>query len=213
MQRALPPTADRLRGRHLSLKGGGVSSASMESAAGGDGARICLGVITAPHGVQGLVKIKSFTAEPAAIADYGALQDEKGERRFELELVGSGKGVLLARIADVKDRNAAERLKGVRLYVRRDALPEPEADEFYQADLVGLAALLEDGSTFGTVREVHDFGAGASLEIEDANGKTVLVPFTATAVPKVDIAARTLVIVPPEGLFEKPKAMAEEQES
>ena len=218
MQRTAPHNADRRRGRPLPLDGGSEPSSlppagTGEDKSGGDAARICLGVITAPHGVQGLVKVKSFTAEPEAIADYGALQDEQGVRRFELELVGSGKGVLLARVAGVQDRDAAERLKGVRLYVRRDALPAPDAEEFYQADLVGLAALLEDGSTFGTVREVLDFGAGASLEIEDAAGKTVIVPFTAAAVPSVDIAGGTLVIAPPEGLFDKPKAVEEEQES
>jgi 16S rRNA processing protein RimM len=148
--------------------------------------------------------VKSFTAAPEAIADYGPLSDESGARRFAIELVGAQKGVLLARIKGIEDRNAAERLKGLRLYVRRADLPPPDADEFYEADLIGLAAEREDGTRFGTVRAVNDFGAGASLEIEDEAGKTVLVPFTGAVVPVVDIAQQRIVVVPPPGLLEAP---------
>lgn len=212
MQRVLSPVADRLSGRSFPLKKErakeAVSLASSlpgKGARAGDATRICLGVVTGPHGVAGLVRVKSFTAEPRAIAEYGALEDESGEKRFALELVGAVKGVLLARLDGVTDRNAAERLKGQRLYVRRTALPEPEADEFYQADLVGLAALLADGTSLGRVVAVHDFGAGASLEIEDAAGKSVIVPFTAAAVPAIDIAGGRITVVPPAGLFDTPE--------
>jgi 16S rRNA processing protein RimM len=170
----------------------------------GDSARICLGIITGAHGIKGWVRVKSFTADPEAIADYGQLSDESGARRFALELVGAQKGVLLARIKGVEDRNAAERLKGLRLYVRRADLPPPGDDEFYEADLIGLAATREDGTLFGTIRVVNNFGAGASLEIEDPAGKMVLVPFTNAAVPVVDIANKRVVIVPPAGLFDAP---------
>lgn len=164
--------------------------------------RVCLGVIAGPHGVKGLVRVRSFTAEPQAIVGYGPLQDEQGAERFALELVGTGKGVLIARIAGVQDRNAAERLKGLRLYVRRAALPAPGAEEFYQADLVGLQALLGDGTRLGGVRAVHDFGAGAILEIENEAGKSMMVPFTTAAVPHIDVAGGKLVVVPPEELVE-----------
>ncbi len=194
MQRAPSPASDRSAGRDLPVAGLG------------DGARVCLGAIAGAHGVRGLVRIKSFTAEPEAIASYGPLEDEQGEQRFALELVGAGKGVLLARIAGVEDRDAAERLKGQRLYVRRADLPAPGDGEFYQADLIGLDAVLSDGTALGTVRDVHDFGAGASLEIADASGKTVIVPFTTSAVPRVDVAERKLVVVPPEGLLDAAKA-------
>jgi 16S rRNA processing protein RimM len=166
--------------------------------------RICLGIITGAHGIKGWVRVKSFTAAPEAIADYGPLSDESGARSFAMELVGAQKGVLLARIKGIEDRNAAEGLKGLRLYVRRADLPPPEADEFYEADLIGVAALLEDGTVFGTIRAVNDFGAGASLEIEDPAGKMVLVPFTNAAVPVVDIAQKRVVVVPPAGLLDAP---------
>ena len=161
-------------------------------------ARLCLGVVTGAQGVHGQVRIKSFTAEPHAIAAYGPLEDERGTRRFELELVGEAKGVLIARIKGLADRNAAEGLKGLRLYVPRAALPEPDPDEFYYADLVGLTATLQDGGAFGTVTAVHDFGAGASLEIALPGGKTTLIPFNGAAVPVVDVAGGRIVVDPPQ---------------
>jgi 16S rRNA processing protein RimM len=204
---AARPTRDRSRGRSLPLKGGGAtpqfpSRSTGEGQGAADDARICLGIITGAHGIAGQVRIKSFTAEPDAIAHYGALRDETGTLRFELELVGASKGVLIARLKGVGDRNAAERLKGQRLYLRRADLPEPEADEFYHADLIGLEARLGDGTVLGKVGAVHDFGAGASLEIEDAAGKSVMVPFTCAAVPEIDIEGGWLKIVPPAGLFD-----------
>lgn len=202
LQPSAPPSRARRGARPL--------RAAPASGAGGSArdlaARICLGVVTGAHGVKGLVRIKSFTAEPAAVAAYGPLADESGARRFALTLVGSGKGVLLARIQGIADRDAAERLKGVRLYVRRTDLPPPADDEFYMADLVGLEARLGDGSPLGTVRAAHDFGAGASLEIERDGGKTVLVPFTRAAVPVVDIAAGKITVAPPAGLLDEEPA-------
>ena len=210
---AASPTRDRSRSRSLPLEKGGTTpqfpSSRGENQGGGDDARICLGIITGAHGVRGRVRIKSFTAEPQAIARYGALETEAGDRRFELEITGAGKGVLIARIEGIDDRDAAESLKGTRLYVRRAALPPPEEEEFYQADLVGLEARRSDGKPLGRVTAVHDFGAGASLEIEDAAGKTLLVPFTRSTVPQIDIAGGSVVIVPPEGLIDAPKPAEE----
>jgi 16S rRNA processing protein RimM len=194
---ASPAMADRKRDRQ-------APPPSFTEGRGEDGARVCLGIVTGAHGIKGWVRIKSFTADPEAIASYGALSDESGARRFEIDLVGAQKGVLLARVKGIDDRNAAERLKGLRLYVRRADLPPPEDGEFYQADLIGLAALLEDGTRFGTVRAVNDFGAGASLEIADEAGKIVVVPFTGAAVPVVDVAGKRIVVVPPAGLLDVP---------
>jgi 16S rRNA processing protein RimM len=190
--------ADRLRDRR-------TAPVLPQAASAGEGdSRLCLGIITGVHGIKGWVRIKSFTAEAEDVVSYGPLSDESGTRHLEIELVGVGKGVLLARIKGVEDRDAAERLKGLRLYVRRAVLPPPEDDEFYQADLIGLAAMLEDGTRFGTVRAVNDFGAGASIEIEDEAGKMVIVPFTGAAVPVVDVAGKRIVIVPPAGLLDAP---------
>jgi 16S rRNA processing protein RimM len=164
--------------------------------------RVLMGVITGAHGVRGLLRVKSFTAEPDAIAAYGPLEDERGERRFRLEPVGAVKGVLIARLDGVADRNAAERLKGVRLYVARGALPEPGEEEYYHEDLVGLAVMLKEGTPLGKVRAVHDYGAGHSLEVERPGGGTVIVPFTEAAVPVVDIGGGRIVVDPPPGLLD-----------
>ena len=157
--------------------------------------------MTGPHGVKGAVRIKSFTASPRDIARYGPLEDEKGERRFALTVIGEGKGVLLARLSGVEDRDRAEALRGLRLYLPRAALPRTAEDEYYHADLIGLAAELVDGTKLGEVRAVHDFGAGDTLEIARAGGPPVLVPFTKSVVPVVDIEGGRLVLDPPPGIL------------
>ena len=163
--------------------------------------RICLGVIAAPHGVKGLVRVKSFTAEPDAIGQYGPLEDEAG-RKLPLSFISAAKGVRLARIEGVEDRDAAERLKGVRLYLPRAALPATEDDEYDHPDLLGLAAELPDGTRLGEVSAIYGFGAGDSIEIARDGAAPVLVPFTRAAVPVVDLAAGRIVIDPPEGLLQ-----------
>lgn len=177
-----------------------------DDVAGTKSDRVCLGVVGAPHGVRGAVRIKSFTDAPEAIANYGALEDERGERRFSLRVIGTAKGdgMVIAMLSDVADRDRAEALRGLRLYAPRAALPAIAEDEFYHADLVGLAAELEDGSALGKIIAVHDFGAGDVIEIARDEGQPVLVPFTRAVVPVVDIAGGRVVIDPPDGLFAAP---------
>lgn len=158
--------------------------------------RVVLAVIGAPHGVRGEVRIKTFTGEPMALGDYGPLFDAAGNRYEVIDLRPAGE-VVVARLSGVSDRNAAEALKGVELFVERSALPDDlEEDEFYHADLVGLAAVDPEGGEIGKVRAVHDFGAGDVLELRLAAGGTALVPFSRAAVPEIDLAARRLVIDP-----------------
>ncbi len=178
-----------------------------ELAGGKAGARVCMGIVGAPHGVRGAVRVKSFTDAPDAIASYGALEDETGERHFTPRVVGpaKGDGMVIVTFPGVDDRDRAEKLRGLRLYAPRAALPATGEDEFYHADLVGLAALLRDGTPLGTVIAVHDFGAGDMIEIARDAGMPVLVPFTRAAVPDVDLAARRVVIDPPDGLFDPPR--------
>ena len=170
--------------------------------------KLCVGVITAPHGVRGQVRVKSFTAEPDDITRYTPLVDAAGEREYHFEFVGHAKGVLLARVVGVRDRNAADKLRGTELFIDRDALPEPEdEDEFYHADLVGLAAVRPDGSAYGTVKALHDFGAGDMIEFELANNSDVILPFTRAVVPEIDLEQSRLVVDPPD-MFGDPESSA-----
>jgi 16S rRNA processing protein RimM len=168
-----------------------------------EGRRICVGRIVGAQGVRGAVRVKSFTADPAAIARYGALSDRAGSRRYTLRVTGQSSGALIARIAGVVDRDQALALKGTDLFVERAALPAPAEDEFYHADLIGLAAVTTDGRDLGRVTAVHDFGAGDVLEIAGSTG-THMVPFRREIVPVVDLAATRLEIAPVPGLLDGP---------
>ncbi len=169
------------------------------------GGRICLGQIGAAHGVRGEVRLRSFTADPAAITSYGPLETEDG-RVLAIESLRPAKDYFVARLSGVADRDAAERLANIRLYVPRERLPEPdEPDEFYYADLIGLAAVDRAGKQLGAVIAVHNFGAGDLLEVRpSAGGNTELVPFDAMTVPEIDIAAGRLVVDLPKASKEMP---------
>ena len=175
--------------------------------------RVQLGAIVGPHGIRGLVRIKTFTEVPEDIAAYGPLEDEAGARRFKIEPTGRAKGVILAKLSGVSDRNAAEALKGVGLYVDRDRLPDVEEDTFYHADLIGLSVLHTDGTPVGRVVAMHDFGAGDLAEVRlEGVRKTVLVPFSAEVTTSVDLEAGEMVIDPPPGLLDEGDGKAGEIE-
>jgi 16S rRNA processing protein RimM len=163
---------------------------------------ICLGHISAAHGVRGDVLIRSHTQAREDITAYGPLYDEAGTRAFDISIKQVTTKGIVARIAGTNDRNAAEALKGTQLFVARARLPDTEPGEWYQSDLVGLSAVDPDGNPLGRIIAVQDFGAGDLLELRpQAGGETVLVPFTHETVPEVDIAAGRVVIVAPAGLF------------
>ena len=168
--------------------------------------RVCVGAIAGAQGINGAVRIKPFTDAPEDAAAYGAVTNEAGDRRFDLDIREVRGGLVIARLDGVSDRNAAEALKGLRLYVARDALPPPDEDEFYHADLLGLRVVMADGAKdgpegkeVGTVRAIIPAGSTEVLEIDRGPGnQTLLVPFTKAAVPEIDIAAGWLSIDPPE---------------
>jgi len=155
--------------------------------------------IGAAHGVRGEVKLWSFTEDPLAVADYAPLETRDGKQQFEIESLRPAKDFLVARLKGVGDRNAAEALRNVELFVPRERLPDiDEDDTWYYADLVGLAAVSPDGAAIGTVLAVHNFGGGDIVEIQPAaGGKTLLLPFTQAVVPEVDIKGGRIVIVLP----------------
>jgi 16S rRNA processing protein RimM len=160
--------------------------------------RICVARLGAAHGVRGDVKLWSFTADPAAVADYGPFETADG-RVIEIETLRPGKDCFVVRLKGVADREAVERLRNAELFVPRDRLPAPdEADEFYHADLIGLAVVDAAGAAFGSVVAVHNFGAGDLIEVRcPERPDTVMLPFTQAVVPVIDIAAGRIVVAPP----------------
>lgn len=162
-------------------------------------ARILMGKIGAAHGIKGEVRITSHTQDPEAIASYGPLDTDRPGLIITIEAARLNKTVLVARIKGIKDRNAAEALNGVSLFVDRDRLPDTEdEDDFYHADLIGLDARLDTGVSIGKVLALHNYGAGDLIEIADTrSGDTFLYPFTKAVVPTIRVAEGFLVISPP----------------
>ena len=176
----------------------------MSEGTGSQAARVCLGVVVGVHGVRGLVRVKPFTQDPMAVAEYGPVETKDGARRFKIAATGVAKGVVICRFDGISDRDVAEALRGTELYVARTALPDVDEDEegYYHADLIGLTAQAPDGTVYGRVGAVHNFGAGDLLEIVPPDGSaSFLVSFTDENVPDVDIAGGRLTLVPPEGTF------------
>jgi 16S rRNA processing protein RimM len=139
-----------------------------------------------------------YTTRAEDVAAYGPLQTADG-RVFEIASLRPGKGFLVARLQGVTDRTAAVRLRNTDLYVPRERLPEPEPEQFYHADLIGLRAEDAAGRRIGTVVAIHNFGAGDILEIApDTGGETLMLSFSSAAIPCVEIAARRIVVVLPE---------------
>ncbi|HMB75935.1 MAG TPA: ribosome maturation factor RimM [Kiloniellaceae bacterium] len=159
--------------------------------------RVCLGAFAGPHGVRGLLKVKSFTEVPEDVAAYGPLSDESGARRFEIEVLGRAGGSVLVRVQGIGDRDAAAALRGTRLFVAREALPPTEAEDYYHADLIGLAVVTREGAAIGKVKAVQNYGAGDFLVVRGADGRDLDLPFTKAVVPQVDLAGGRLIVVLP----------------
>jgi 16S rRNA processing protein RimM len=176
--------------------------------------RVCVAQFIGSHGVHGRLRVKSFTADPEALFDYNPLTDETGTRQFTLRMTGMGKDHILVEASGVKGRDAADALKGVRLFVDRDRLPAIEDEgEFYHTDLIGLVTVTESPEgdvAFGAIKAIHDFGAGDMLEINHVSGKTVFIPFSRACVPLIDVKASRVVVDPPVNLFTPAKPDPEE---
>jgi 16S rRNA processing protein RimM len=164
--------------------------------------RVLMGEIGAAQGLKGEVRLRAYTQAPDAIAAYGPLEDETG-RPIEIERVRVTPKVLIARIKGVTTREHAEALNHTKLYLPRSRLPKREANEWYHADLIGLAAVDAKGEPIGTVVAIHNFGAGDIIEITPASGEAnLLVPFTDATAPQVDVAQGRLVLVLPAEILE-----------
>jgi 16S rRNA processing protein RimM len=161
-------------------------------------ARICIARIGAAHGVRGAVKLWTFTDDPLAVKAYGPLATKDGARKFEIATAREAKGHLVATLKGVATREDAERLNGIELYIARDRLPATDENEYYHADLIGLAAVNAAHEPLGRVIAIHNFGAGNIIEIAPSQGATMLLPFTNAVVPSVDLKGGRVVIELPE---------------
>ena len=162
-------------------------------------APICVARIGAAHGVRGAVKLWTFTEDPLAVQRYGPLSTKDGARHFEVTHAREARDHLVATLKGITTREDAERLNGLELYVAREKLPATDDDEYYHADLIGLAAVTTADAPLGRVIAIHNFGAGNIIEIAPLQGSTLLLPFTNAVVPSVDLAAGRVVIeLPPE---------------
>ncbi|MHB1206426.1 MAG: ribosome maturation factor RimM [Rhodospirillaceae bacterium] len=171
-----------------------------------DTQRVCLGVIVGVKGLRGELRVKSFTEEPGDVAAYGPLTAGDG-RIFNLSVVNVQGDVVIATVEGITDRNGAEALKGLELFVDRAVLPETEGDTYYHADLIGLAVETTEGERVGKVSAFYNFGGGDVMEVTaEGRSDTGFVPFTADVIAAVDVAGGKVVIVPTPGLFEDEKA-------
>ena len=159
---------------------------------------VCVARIGAAHGVRGAVKLWTFTEDPRAVQRYGPLFTRDGARQFEVTHVREAKDHLVATLKGVATRDEAERLNGIELYVPREKLPDSDDNEYYHADLIGLAAVTTADQPLGHVVAIHNFGAGDIIEIAPPKGDTMLLPFTNAVVPTVDLAGGRVVIELPE---------------
>lgn len=158
---------------------------------------VLIAAVIGAHGLKGEVKVKTFTATPDALARYRTLHAKDG-RVFTIAQLRPGKAdEAVATLAEVVDRNTAESLRGLELFVKRDALPAPDENEFYHADLIGLTAMDEADRVIGTIRAIHNYGAGDVIEIARGDGDTVMLPFVKDFVPLVDLKAGRVVIAEP----------------
>ncbi|WP_417729277.1 ribosome maturation factor RimM [Roseovarius sp.] len=164
--------------------------------------RICVGAIGGAFGVHGEVRLKSFTAMPEDIATYKPLMSEDGSRQFDITLTGQTTNGFTAHLSGITSKEAADALRGTRLYAERAQLPNLPDDEYYHADLIGLEVFDTGGTLLGRVKAVLNHGASDLLEIHGPGLKsTILLPFTLEAVPTVDLTSGRIIADPPEGLL------------
>lgn len=155
---------------------------------------IQLAIIGGAHGIDGAVKVKSFTADPADFGSYGPLQSRDG-RLFTVAAIRTARNGLIVRFEEVENRDGAERLSGTELFVDRSALPDDlDDDEYYHADLIGLDVRDFDGGPLGKVAAIHDFGAGEIVEIDSGSGARMMIPFSMAAIPEIHLGQGFIVV-------------------
>lgn len=165
---------------------------------------ILVGRVAGGFGVRGEVRISTYTEDPMSLAGFKALKRQDGSPALTVQNARPVKDGVVARVREVETKEQADALRGLRLYVAREALPEPDEDEFYLTDLIGLRAVTPEGEVLGKVKAVPNFGAGDLLEIDSGDGRpTWYLPFTREAVPEVRIAEGQVIAVRPAETSER----------
>ena len=172
--------------------------------------KICVGMIAGAHGVKGLVRLRSFTEDPEAIVQYGPLTDEDG-KTFAVTLKTASNDFFIAEVKGLKNKEEADALRGTKLYVSREAMPETDDGAFYETDLIGLEAADDTGKNYGKVQAIHNHGGGVFLEIGANLKNSFMLPFTDACVPKVDVKAGHVTVAVPEGWLKDEKPPAENE--
>ena len=162
--------------------------------------KVCVGTVSGPKGLDGSLRIRSYTTQPEDITSYGPVSDKTGKILYDIHILQSTKKGLVVKISGIEDRDAAEAIKGLDLYVSRGSLPELDEGEFYFSDLIGLDAVNLNGSLIGKVKSVDNFGAGNVMELEMRDGNFRRLPFSLDVVPVVDIAGGLIVVKLPTEL-------------
>jgi 16S rRNA processing protein RimM len=165
---------------------------------------IVVGRVAGGFGVRGEVRITTFTEDPLALRGYRALLREDGTAALTLLNARAVKGGIIGRAKEIETKEQADAMRGLKLCIPRASLPEPDEDEFYLTDLIGLNVDQADGQRIGRIKAVHDFGAGDLIEIDSGDGKpSWYLPFTRENVPDVLIAEGRIVAVRPVEVSER----------
>lgn len=172
--------------------------------------KVLMAKIGAAHGIRGEVRVKPFGDDPLSFTDYGVLTTRDGKRSFEVQNARVQKTVVITKFKEIADRNQAEELNGVELFIDRNQLPDLEEDEFYYSDLNGLSVRDPAGDMLGKVVAVQDFGAGDLLEIRPTRGKTYYIPFTKDFVPEIRVADGNITVDLPEDYLSEGKPGSED---
>lgn len=172
-----------------------------------------MGIISGVHGIKGLVKVKSYTETPEDIFSYKFLWDESFTKSFALTLKSSAKDCFIASVEGLTNRNMAEEVKGTKLYVKKEDLPNLEEDTFWHNDLIGLSVKDDSDKIYGKIIAVHNFGAGDVLEVKTADGASVMLPFTKEQVPVIDIDKGWIIIANDDWFKTKGKDKGKDEEN
>lgn len=165
---------------------------------------ILVGQVAGGFGVRGEVRVTAYTADPKALTAYGPLLRADGSPGLTLSAVRATKDGVIGRATEIETKEQADAMRGLKLHVPRDRFPEPEEDEFYLADLIGVEARDGEGTVLGTVRAVQNFGADDMLEIAPAaGGPTWYLPFTKQATPELHLSEGWILAVRPEEIGER----------